>query len=88
MVNVARGLEAIAEEALAPDTQPTGPASALTEHAAMPAAFVGDMVESVKGSAPVSTPGVAAALEPDRINTLHRKLGFIDLYNLGNKTHG
>ena len=85
MVNIARGLEAPAEEVPSPDTPSTGPASALTEHAAMPAAFVGDMVESVKGSAPGATAGVPDALDPDRTNTLHRKLGFVDLYTLGNK---
>lgn len=63
----------------------TGPSSALTEHAAMSAAFGGDLVESTKSSGPCATPGVPEALDPDRINTLHKRLGFIDLYNKGNK---
>lgn len=63
----------------------TGPSSALTEHAAMSAAFGGDLVESTKSSGPCATPGVPEALDPTRTNTLHRKLGFIDLYHTGNK---
>ena len=88
LVNIAQSVEAGPAHSgseFATELTPGGPSAQLTDHSAMPAAFAGSLVESGKVSEPVSTPGVTEALDPTRTNTLHRKLGFIDLYNTGNK---
>lgn len=61
-----------------------GPAVALTEHTALPAAFGGDMVESTKSSEPCSTPGVPEALDPMHTHSLHQRLGPFVATNSGN----
>jgi hypothetical protein len=61
-----------------------GPATQITDHNAMPAAFGGDIVESVKGSAPGATAGVPAGLDPLHTHSLHKRLAPFDMTNPGN----